>query len=149
MSRLKISTHSLVHPVLSINLVYIQHAVTQCCNWSLFRFGEHFDSYWFGELSLPRVPRSLIVLQQLQLNTQYLDVATCYRTLELWSAATCLTRTRSVICNNGQCKQMSSFRWPFQPKSLARTQTWDRQFAQLSVLSSGDQRAICHVIETD
>ena len=36
----------------------------------------------------------------------------------------------------------------FNQKSLARTQTWDRQFAQISVLSSGGQRAICHVIET-
>ena len=37
----------------------------------------------------------------------------------------------------------------FNQKSLARTQTWDRQFAQISVLSSNDQQAICHVIETD
>ena len=37
----------------------------------------------------------------------------------------------------------------FNQKSLARTQTWDRQFAQISVLSSGDQRAILHVIEID
>ena len=52
-------------------------------------------------------------------------------------------------CYNGQCKQMPRFPWSFQPKSLARTQTWDRQFAQISVLSSGDQRAICPVIESD
>ena len=37
----------------------------------------------------------------------------------------------------------------FNQKSLAPTQTWDRQFAQISVLPSGDQQAICHVIETD
>ena len=50
-------------------------------------------------------------------------------------------------CYNGQCKQMPHFGWSFQ--SLAHTQTWDRQFAQISVLSSGGQRAICPVIETD
>ena len=37
----------------------------------------------------------------------------------------------------------------FNQKSLACNQTWDRQFAQISALSSGDQRAICHVIESD
>ena len=55
-------------------------------------------------------------------------------------------------CYNGQCKQMPRFRWSFQPKIAARTQTCDRQFSQISVLSSGDQRAIserCHVIESD
>ena len=36
----------------------------------------------------------------------------------------------------------------FNQKSLARAQTWDQQFAQIYVLSSGHQRAICHVIET-
>ena len=49
-------------------------------------------------------------------------------------------------CYNGQCKQKSG---NFNQISLAHTQTWDRQFAQISVLSSGDQRAICHVIESD
>ena len=48
-------------------------------------------------------------------------------------------------CYNGQCKQMPLFGGHFNQKSLARTQTWDRQFAQISVLSSGDQPAICHV----
>ena len=52
-------------------------------------------------------------------------------------------------CYNGQCKQMPRFGGHFNQKSLARTQTWDRQFAQISRLSSGDQRAICHIIETD
>ena len=40
----------------------------------------------------------------------------------------------------------------FNQKLLARTQTCDRQFSQMSVLLSGDQRAIserCHVIESD
>ena len=46
-------------------------------------------------------------------------------------------------CYNGQCKQMPRFRWLFQPKIAGA------QFAQISVLSSGDQRAICHVIEAD
>ena len=52
-------------------------------------------------------------------------------------------------CYNGQCKQIIVFGGHFNQKLLACTQTWDRQFAQMSVLSSGDQRAICHVIETD
>ena len=37
----------------------------------------------------------------------------------------------------------------FNQKSVARTRTCHRQFAQISVLSSGDQRAIHHVIESD
>ena len=37
----------------------------------------------------------------------------------------------------------------FNQKLVARTQTCHRQFAQISVLSSGDQRAIHHVIESD
>ena len=55
-------------------------------------------------------------------------------------------------CYNGQCKQMPRFGGHFNQKLLARTQTCDRQFSQISVLSSGDQRAIserCHVIESD
>ena len=52
-------------------------------------------------------------------------------------------------CYNGQHKQMPRFRLSCQPKIAGAPQTWDRQFAQMSVLSSGDQRAICHVIETD
>ena len=52
-------------------------------------------------------------------------------------------------CYNGQCKQMPRFRRSFKQKSLVHTQTWDRQFNKMSMLSSGDQRAICHVIETD
>ena len=53
-------------------------------------------------------------------------------------------------CYNGQCKQMPRFRWSCQPKIAGAPQTWDRHFAQISVLSSGDQRAIiCNVIETD
>ena len=32
----------------------------------------------------------------------------------------------------------------FNQKSLARTQTCDQQFVKISVLSSGDQRAICN-----
>ena len=34
-------------------------------------------------------------------------------------------------CYNGQCKQMPRFGGHFNQKSLARTQTWDRQFAQI------------------
>ena len=52
-------------------------------------------------------------------------------------------------CYNGQCKQMPRFGGHFNQKSLAHTQTWERQFTQISMLSFGDQRAICHVIETD
>ena len=37
----------------------------------------------------------------------------------------------------------------FNQKSVACIQTCHRQFAQISVLSSGDQRAIHHVIESD
>ena len=44
-------------------------------------------------------------------------------------------------CYNGQCKQMPRFRWSFQPKSLAaRTLGCDRQFAQISMLPSGDRK---------
>ena len=43
-------------------------------------------------------------------------------------------------CYNGQCKQIPPFGGHFNQKSLARTQTWDRQFAQIAMLSSGDQR---------
>ena len=45
-------------------------------------------------------------------------------------------------CYNGQCKKCHVFGDHFNQKSLARTQTWDRQFAQIAVLSSGGQRAI-------
>ena len=73
----------------------------------------------------------------------------------LCSAATCLTRTRTVIywlsapAITDSAKKCHVFGGHFNQKSLARTHTCDRQFAQISVLSSGDQRAICHVIETD
>ena len=62
----------------------------------------------------------------------------------LRSADTCLTRTRTVI-------YWLSALARFNKKSLARTHTinCDRQFVQMSVLSSGDQRAIFHVIESD
>ena len=73
----------------------------------------------------------------------------------LWSAATCLTRTRTVIywlsapAITDSANKCQVFGGHFNQKSLARTQTWDQQFAQISVLLSGDQRAICHVIESD
>ena len=51
-------------------------------------------------------------------------------------------------CYNGQCKKCQVFGGHLKQKSLARTQTCDRQFAQIAMLSSGDQRAICHVIES-
>ena len=50
---------------------------------------------------------------------------------------------------NGQCKQMPRFQWSFQPKIAGAHTNCDRQFAHISVLSSGDRRAICHVIESD
>ena len=53
-------------------------------------------------------------------------------------------------CYNGQCKQMPRFRWSFQP-TIACAHPNLRP-SVLSVLSSGDQRAIserCHVIESD
>ena len=46
-------------------------------------------------------------------------------------------------CYNGQCKQMPRFRCHFNQKSLARTQTCDRQISQISVLSSGDYDNAC------
>ena len=46
-------------------------------------------------------------------------------------------------CYNGQCKQIPRFRWSFQPKIAARTQTCDRQISQMSVLSSGDYDNAC------
>ena len=76
----------------------------------------------------------------------------------LWSAATCLTRTRTVIywlsapAITDSANKCHVFCGHFNQKLLARTQTCDRQFSQISVLSSGDQRAIserCHVIESD
>ena len=50
---------------------------------------------------------------------------------------------------NGQCKQLRCFRWSFQPKIAGALLHCDRLFAQISVLSSGDRRVICHVIESD
>ena len=78
----------------------------------------------------------------------------------LWSAATCLTRTRTVIywlsapAITDSANKCHVFGGHFNQKSLARLQTWDRQFAQISVLSSGDQneqyvtssRVMIHVI---
>ena len=76
----------------------------------------------------------------------------------LWSTATCLTRTRTVIywlsapAITDSANKCHIFVGHFNQKLLARTTTCDRQFSQISVLSSGDQRAIserCHVIESD
>ena len=64
----------------------------------------------------------------------------------LWSAATCLTRTRTLIywlsapAITDSANNCHVFGGHFNQKSLARTQTWERQFAQISVLSSGDRR---------
>ena len=58
----------------------------------------------------------------------------------------------SRICTNpvtDSANECHVFGGHFNQKSLARTPTWDRQFVQISVLSSGDQQAICHAIETD
>ena len=66
----------------------------------------------------------------------------------LRSAATCLTRTRTVICwlsapgITDSANRCRFFGGRFNQKSLARIQTCHRQFAQISVLSSGDRRAI-------
>ena len=46
-------------------------------------------------------------------------------------------------CYNGQCKQMHVFGGHFNQKSLARTQTCDRQISQISVLSSGNYDNAC------
>ena len=46
-------------------------------------------------------------------------------------------------CYNGQCKQMHVVGGHFNQKSLARTQSCDRQISQISVLSSGDYDNAC------
>ena len=46
-------------------------------------------------------------------------------------------------CYNGQCKQMPSLRWSFQPKiadGATRILSCDRQFAEISMLPSGDRK---------
>ena len=71
----------------------------------------------------------------------------------LSSAATCLTWTRTVMywlsapAITDSANKCHVFGGHFNPKSVARIQTCHRQFAQISVLSSGDQQAIHHVIE--
>ena len=72
----------------------------------------------------------------------------------LRSADTCLTRTRTVIywlsapATTDSANKCHVFDGRFNPKSLARIPTCDCLFAQISVLSSGDQRAIVYVIES-
>ena len=64
----------------------------------------------------------------------------------LRSADTCLTRTviywlQVRTCYDGQCKQMLCFGGHFNPKSLvARTLSYDRRLAQISMLPSGDRK---------
>ena len=65
------------------------------------------------------------------------------RTVIHWLSAPAITD------NANKCR---IFGGHFNQKLLVRTQTCDRQFSQISVLSSGDQWAIsdrCHVIESD
>ena len=67
----------------------------------------------------------------------------------LWSAATCLTRTRTVIywlsapAITDSANKRHVFGGHFNQKSLARTQTCDRQISQSSVLSAGDYDNAC------
>ena len=83
----------------------------------------------------------------------FVNVPTHFNVKCFWSAATCLTRTviywLSAPAIMDSANKCHVFGGHFNQKSLARTPTWDRHFVQISVLSSGDQRAICHVIETD
>ena len=71
-----------------------------------------------------------------------LGVAAWTRTVIYWLSAPAITDS---------AHKCHVFGGHFNPISLARSQTCDQQFAQMSVLSSGDQRAIglCHVIESD
>ena len=55
-------------------------------------------------------------------------------------------------CYNGKCNQMPRFRWSFQPTiagALPNLRVMFRSKIIMTVLSSGDQRAIFHVIESD
>ena len=57
-----------------------------------------------------------------------------------------------VVSTGSAITDSANFDGHFNQKLLVRTQTCDRQFSQISVLSSGDQRAIserCHIIESD
>ena len=65
----------------------------------------------------------------------------------LRSADTCITRTRTVICwlsvpaITDSANKCHAFGGHFNPKSLASlTLTCDRQFAQMSMLPSGDRK---------
>ena len=67
----------------------------------------------------------------------------------LWSAATCLTWTRTVIywlsapAITDSANKSHVFGGHFSQKSLSRTQTSDRKISQIAVLSSGDYDNAC------